>query len=180
MSGTGAAANERTSVVAVLLLVVWLATAMVFYAHWSLNHDTSYFLLATRRWFAGATLYRDIVETNPPLIFYLTAPAVAASELLGISASTAFVIFVCLRAGCTLVWCWSVLRRVPEIPAAGRYAIVAACFAALIVTPAYNFGQREHLFIVFALPYFLALGLSAGNLRLPFAERAALGFYAFF
>jgi len=162
----------------VLILIACLAAGAAFYASGLLNHDPSFLLLATRRWLHGATLYRDIMETNPPLIFYLMAPAVVLSEWSGISASTVFVILVCIAAGISVAWCWSLLSRVTAIPLSARYVIVAACFAALLVTPAYNFGQREHMFIILALPYLIAMGLAPAGLQPSAREKIALGLFA--
>ena len=36
----------------------------------TINHDTAWYLYATRAWLDGAQLYVDIVEVNPPLSFY--------------------------------------------------------------------------------------------------------------
>jgi hypothetical protein len=58
--------------------------------------------------------------------------------------------------------------------------VILGCVLGLVVTPAYNFGQREHLFAILALPYFLAAVLEPIGLSLPSRERLALGLYAVF
>ncbi len=50
----------------------------------------------------------------------------------------------------------------------------------LVFAPAYNFGQREHLFIILALPYFLSFGLAPFGVRVSTAERTALGLFSLF
>jgi hypothetical protein len=161
-----------------LVLAALLAAAASFYSGGELHHDPSFLLVATGRWLGGATLYRDIVEINPPWIFYLTAPSVIAARLLAISPSVAFITFVCALAGASLVWCWRLLARVASLSLGTRYAIITAAFAALIVTPGYNFGQREHVFIILALPYFVATGFTPAGLRPGASEKIALGLYA--
>jgi len=69
---------------------------------------------------------------------------------------------------------------VPAIPLSTRCVIAAACFAALIVTPAYNFGQREHMFIILALPYLVAMGFRPAGLDPAPREKIALGLFAVF
>jgi len=171
-----------TKPLAILVRLCVLTAALVggaiYYATGLLNHDTSYLILGTDRWLGGATLYRDIMETNPPLIFYLTAPAVLLSKSLTITAPTAFVIFLCAAAACSLVWCWRLLSRIPALPPAGREIITCACFLALIVIPANSFGQREHLFLITALPYFLAQILRPNGVEIRPVEKIALGAFA--
>ncbi len=41
-----------------------------------LNHDAAWYLYGAGRVVQGAKLYRDIVDINPPLIFYFGCPAV--------------------------------------------------------------------------------------------------------
>ncbi len=160
------------------MLVACGAAAAIFYSRAPLNHDPSFLILATRRWLDGATLYRDIIEISPPMIFYLTAPSVLASQLFGVPASTAFVVFVLAIAGISLVWCWSLLSRVDAIPVAARQFAIVALFAGLVVTPSWEFGQREHLFIILAAPYFIAVAFSPANLRTSAFEKIALGLMA--
>jgi hypothetical protein len=162
------------------LIIAWAAVSAVFYAQGQLHHDPSFLLVATRRWLNGATLYRDIVEINPPLIFYLTAPAVLLSDFLHVPDSTIFILFVVILAAVSLVWCCRLLARVQAISLADRYLILAACSAGLLVVPGYNFGQREHLFIIFALPYFLAVGFTPLGFRISPAEQFAIGAFAVF
>jgi hypothetical protein len=170
--------KRQWPLVRLTLLAASLAAVAVYHARGLLHHDPSFLLVATDRWLRGATLYRDIVEINPPWIFYLTAPSVIAARLFAISPSTAFIVFVIVATGVSLIWCWSLLRRIPALSSPARYAIIAACFAALLVVPGYNFGQREQLFLLFALPYFLATGFDPLGLRPGTSEKVALGLFA--
>jgi hypothetical protein len=170
--------NGLISSVIFAILIAGVAVSAGVYARGTLNHDPSFLLIATQRWLHGATLYRDIMEINPPLIFYLTAPAVLISERFAISSSTAFVIFVSGLAAISLIWCWTLLARMKVLTWKSRLVIIAVTFAALLMTPAYNFGQREHLFIILALPYFLSMGFSPLDLRLSSVEKFTLGLFA--
>ena len=68
----------------VLLILAAGAAAFTFYGAQHLNHDSSWYLVATRKWLAGATLYRDVMEINPPLAFFLTAPGLWLADALAI------------------------------------------------------------------------------------------------
>lgn len=160
-----------------VLLFMGLTAAGIFYSGVPLNHDPSFLLVATNRWLDGAVLYRDIMEINPPLIFYMTAPAVILSNALHADSTMVFVALVCVAAFGSLTWVWHLLSRVPEVPKLSRYLIVITCFAALALVPGVEFGQREHLFIVLALPYFFARILRPMGLRIPPAEAALIGLF---
>ncbi len=54
----------------------FLAAALVFHAIVPRTADVSYFLVADGRILDGAVPYVDILETNPPLAFWITLPAV--------------------------------------------------------------------------------------------------------
>src|SRR5215813_700280 len=72
---------------AALPLEVWLALALtvlvVFLA--PLTHDAAWYLVATRRYLDGARLYVDLIEVNPPLMFWLMTPPTWLGRALGLS-----------------------------------------------------------------------------------------------
>jgi hypothetical protein len=156
----------------ILLSAFWLkATALI-------NHDTAWFLYATKRWLDGAALYRDIVEVNPPLAFFLTAPAVLLSRQFGIGETAGLVGWIVGLSAISLGATHLLLRRLPGMTSneRGQVTVVLAFAAALL--PAAMFGQREHFLIVFLLPY-MALGacrLVSTAPSLP--ARVAIGAFA--
>jgi hypothetical protein len=48
-----------------------------------INHDVAWYYYAAGRVLDGARLYVDIVDPNPPLVYYLDVPAVWAARRLG-------------------------------------------------------------------------------------------------
>jgi hypothetical protein len=160
------------------LLVVGLMAALLSYGTTPLHHDPSMILVGTRRWLDGATLYRDIMEINPPWIFYVSAPPVILAQLFNLPPSATYVAFVLVLAGASLIWCWYLLARIPGLAFGGRCFSITACFAAIVVIPAYEFGQREHVFLTLALPYFIAQSFSPTGLRVPAFEKLVLGLVA--
>jgi putative flippase GtrA len=156
------------------MAVLFLAAAW-FYAGTMLNHDTSWYLIATSRWLDGAELYRDIVEINPPLAFYLTAPAVLLSRATGLAAHHAFVLQVIALSLASLLWFRALLQRSPIVTEPRRQLLLIAAFAALCLTPVGEFGQRDHLMVIFALPY---IGLMAFTPASGRVERCIIGAFA--
>jgi hypothetical protein len=134
------------------MFILWLAGK-------PFNHDNAWLLEATRRWVSGEALYRDIIEINPPLIF-LESYALSFGQLTKAS----YLVGVAIVTGLSAIW-------------VGRWrgANVAALTGGALVLAAWaDFGQRDHLALVFLTPFLLAPeGLSR-------RERIALGVWAFF
>jgi putative flippase GtrA len=155
-------------------LLALLAGAAWFYAGTMLNHDTSWYLIATSRWLDGAELYRDIVEINPPLAFYLTAPAVLLARATGLVPHHAYVLQVIALTLPSLLWLRSLLRRAP-LDETHRRIMLAAGVAALCLAPIVEFGQRDHLMMIFVLPYIALMAFTPPSSR---AERCLIGAFA--
>jgi hypothetical protein len=130
---------------------LWLAF-LTFYFPRHLHPDVSWYLIATERMLDGAVLYRDIIEINPPLAFYLTVLPIVGSRLLGIAAQSSFVtyVFLVIALSLTLV---NVTLRTTDLSPRVRFGILLAMFAGLVVLPMPVFGEREHLAAILCLPY---------------------------
>src|SRR6187397_2430917 len=123
--------------IAAALLTLGLVGAWFSYAGTPLHHDPSFTLVATGRWLDGAKLYQDIMEINPPLIFYLTAPSVLVARIAGTPDATVFVLFMLGLIAIALGWSWSLVSRIPDLPPASPYVALAAFFVGLVVAPAF-------------------------------------------
>jgi hypothetical protein len=136
-----------------LALIVLTPVALVaVYLPALTNNDVAWYLLATRKWLDGARLYHDIIEVNPPLVFYLDIIPVIAARLTGWSAGACFVLYVAALTGFALALIW----RISENDAADallKRAMILAAALGLLFFPASDFGQREHLLLVLSLPY---------------------------
>ncbi len=121
----------------------------------TIGHDTAWYLLSTRDWLAGARLYVDILELNPPMNSYLTVPPLLLAELLGISDVHGQYVFVIALTAVSLFWSWSILReRIALSPA--RQALALLGLSLVLTLPMLGeIAQREHLMTVLALPWFL-------------------------
>lgn len=122
-----------------------------------LNHDTSWYLISTGWWLDGVPIYDDLLELNPPWAFYLTVPPVWIARLLDISATTVFQGYTLILSAISLLTAASILRSPPRgFTRVNRFFLVVAS-AALVLLPIKDFGEREHLFAIFYLPYFTML-----------------------
>ena len=76
-----------------------------------MHHDVAWYLYATGRLLDGATLYRDIIDLNPPLIFYLTTPAVWIARGLEYSSIPVFKVYVLLIAIFSFFLCRQIINK---------------------------------------------------------------------
>ncbi len=125
-----------------------------------INHDTAWYLIATRKWLDGASLYVDLIEVNPPLNFYLTAPAIWVADLLSIKDIHAQILVLSSLITAALLWCSALIRDAKD--QSGSKRLILLIGLALSVTAPYlkDYGQREHLLSIFILPWIAGLILT--------------------
>ena len=142
-----------------------------------LNHDVAAILNFAERWHAGERLYVDLIDINPPLIFILNRAPAALAAATGLDA------VVCLQFSLITLGLvsWGLTLRVRDRPSEGpiERALLDVLPGVFLFTAGYDFGQREHIVTLTALPYLLAAARrSQGaslNAALPAALLAALG-----
>ncbi|MFN3818413.1 hypothetical protein [Blastomonas sp.] len=166
--------QARNGLIALALTVV---AAALFFPWFPLNHDTSWYLLSTDKWLDGASLYRDIMEISPPLVFYHTVPSVLVSRFLGASPEYSFIGYCIVLAALSAAWIIRLLAMSP-VAAAQRTMLLVAVLAAFFVLPIAEFGQREHLMLMLAMPYLLVLALGDLGPQAGPAEKIAIGLVA--
>ena len=161
--------------VATVLVVAWFA-ALGLVMQTTVPSDVGWYLVSTRLWLEGAELYSYIVEVNPPLAFYLAAPAIWISDGAMIDGQAALFVYLAGLIAVSLAWCCRLIRMVS--PGRQHYALLcAAIFCSMFLVPSVDFGQREHFTIVFCMPLALMTAtLPARSLR--WQERVAIALFA--
>jgi hypothetical protein len=172
---------QRTEILIAAISALFVVQAAIrFSVH--LTHDAAWYLYAGRRLLGGAVLYRDIVEVNPPLGIWLSAPIAALADGLGIVSTGLFKAIVLLLTVVVLAMAGAIMRHVPDLSRVTSNAIVIALAALLLFLPAYDFGQREHLLILLVTPWLMLrwCRVSGGTVLIPLAvlvgALAAVGF----
>jgi hypothetical protein len=130
--------------------------AFAFYATQPLLSDVSYFVESAKRILHGAVPYRDILENNPPLAFWITMPPIWLAEILGFRAETVFVFYTLSIAAAIVMLVWVQTRNSILICAIS----IVACFSL-----AFGFGQREFFAALFLLPYIASTMLEKNRHR---------------
>ncbi|GGJ01274.1 hypothetical protein [Neoroseomonas lacus] len=136
-----------------------------------LNHDAAAVLDFSRRWLAGERLYIDLIDVNPPLIFILNLVPAALARWTPLGPAQALVL--CLLGVAGLVWWLCASLRVRETEGEVEAAVLTTCLPLLLVMAGSDFGQRDVLMAMAAIPYCL---LAARRIEGPPAPgRLAIG-----
>lgn len=158
------------------LIAIALAAA-AFYPQFSLNHDASWYLIATGMFLDGERLYHDVIEINPPLAFYLTIPPVWIARAVDGDPTTAYFLFVVALGLAASLWSMALLKAA-DLTQHRRVWLVAAVAVVLFVLPIADFGQREHLMLICAMPFLLGQVLRPALPKLGPTHQVALGLAA--
>ena len=118
------------------------------------NPDSSWLIYAAGRMAEGQVPYVDFMETNPPLILWISLLPVLLGKLFSLSPFTVFPILVTLLNLASLYLTARVMRENSML--AGKQVfhsvLLYIAFGFFLLSPAV-YGQRELLFITLVLPY---------------------------
>jgi hypothetical protein len=140
----------------------------------ALHHDAAWQLWIGRQLHHGAALYRDIVELNPPLWFWLSVPLAALAEAAQARPGAVLVLFFVASAGLALALARPLL---PEAPAR-RAILYAVLLTALLAVPLWSFGQRDHFALIASLPYVALIASRSAGQAVPPRLAVAVGLFA--
>lgn len=139
-------------------IIVAYAFAIFIQYNFILNCDSSWLILAARRLLRGGSYTRDFFETNPPMIIYLSIIPIAFEKLFSINIMLSAKICIFLLATFSLLICFYLVKRIfnaKDILLAILYML--GLVIAYLVLPFWSFGERDHLLLMFAMPYLLAV-----------------------
>ncbi len=138
----------------VLLMVLRLALEP-----WVMNHDAALHLDIGRMILEGKRPYLDFVDTNPPMIMYLSVVPAAMAKLLPIHIISAFHLFTFCLMLISAGTCRSLLARARLGVSVNERNMIALTLLvmsfALMQTPDMDWGQREHLYLLLYFPFFI-------------------------
>ena len=151
-------------------------TAAAVAASW-INHDAGWYLHMAGAWLDGAVPYVDVIDTNPPLILFLTAVVVWIARALHLPLPATFKFLVFAAAVVTALASAVLVKRIFRTPVAVMLVVTALVFLLLTMVRA-DFGQREHITTLLVLPFVLAAAGAASGSPLPTRSDLALGLIA--
>ena len=169
--------RQIVSVVSALVLLCVLGTVLFITLRSPLKDDIAWLLYVARRWMAGRELYIDLVEVNPPLIVWISAVPLEIARWL--DADPRFVAMPVFIAGVLgSAWWTAALLRSRGGIFADRLPVFAAIGSALLILPAADLGQREHLLVAAFLPYLALFARSLDGKQIPWKSAVAAGVLA--
>jgi hypothetical protein len=144
-----------------------------------LNGDSAWLLHVAGRVVAGAQLYADVIEVNPPLVVWFSLITVAVARLLHVSEIVTYQVFVWGLVGLSL-WLFDRMLTGLRDPEDSRYrrGLLLGAAAILLALPGPYFGQREHLTLALVLPWIVTTAARAGGRVPDTADAVAAGLLA--
>lgn len=163
------------------LMLYIFALAFFMQSNLSMNWDVSWDLLVTRRVMLGGTYTKDFFDLNPPLIFYEYIPVIFLEHVLPISEAIALQLYVFFLSCVSLFFCILLMQNVflkQDIWI--KYGFFFSVLFVFLILPGNDFGQREHLLLIFTLPYFLTVASRLQGNAVPAWLAVATGLFAAF
>ena len=123
--------------------------------------QAKYMIMADLLWH-GKTLYVDIIDLNPPLICYISLIPSLASALFNIPASLAFSLFIWTLSVYCVCMLYALMLKAKDQAnwlLVNTLALSIATYEFILVSNRLRFlfewGQREHIFMLTYWPFFL-------------------------
>ena len=151
---------------AALGIIAWFAL----FRGGPLINDTAWHLWVSRSLGTGAQLYRDVLEVNPPLWFWIGSGVERLAEPLGVPSLAAL---VAMFAGCAIASILLTCRLLDDVRA--RWAFCAALVLTLFLTSGFALGQREQFALIVTLPYVALTARRASGHEVPLTLAIAVG-----
>ena len=122
--------------------------------------DISNGLIEAEKLIQGGIYGKDFFEPSPPMFLLLYAVPVLISQWLSLKIIWIFPLFVFFLTTITLKCCYPFIGRMfNEDDIVLKQFLLLLLAAILMLMPiASDFGQREHLLIIFILPYIFLMG----------------------
>jgi hypothetical protein len=141
------------------------------------NHDEAWFLAGAARLLDGGHFGSDIVDVNPLPVWWLSIVPVWLGRQIGARSDIVATVLTVLTAVLSLV---AADRLIEPANSAGRTrrALLAGLAIILLFVPGYDFGQREHLAALLALPYVMARGRRMDSAKTSALSGAVIGVVA--
>jgi hypothetical protein len=148
LRGTRSRPAFAISPLAIALLLLGMLTA--FRVGGTVDSDVAWQLWIAQRMQAGADLYRDVIETNPPLWFWMAQPIEWMSRLLQLRIEAALVLAIAVAAAVSLA---ATDRLLAQFNRLQRTLFLSFAAIALFAVPWMQVGQREQIALIGTLPY---------------------------
>ncbi|MFD0982142.1 hypothetical protein [Tropicimonas aquimaris] len=155
-AGAGPLAKDTALLASLLYPAAVSILFVIVYWNRMLSHDVAVYVLAARDWLDGAVLYRDVIDINPPLNFYLTVPAILLSDLLNLSPDNGAYVAFALLVFASLHWCFRILHDEQGMTPSEAGLMTLAVGFSILVSARFEQIQRDGLLLVFMMPWLVS------------------------
>ena len=142
-----------------------------------LTHDVVWQLWIGRQLIGGTSLYSGIMELNPPLWFWMGMVVDRLSAWAHVAPGAMLVTVVTGAAAVAVITSG---RLLPSMSDRRRAVFLVYAAALIMIMPRYDFGQREQLALIGALPWCLLAARRAEGLPTPPIAAICIGLTAAF
>ena len=149
-----------------------VAVALALRAPGTVGSDVSWQLWIAHQLNGGVRLYRDIVETNPPLWFWMGMPVDWLSSLFHVRSDHLLILVIGCLAGLSLA---AVNRLLDTVAAPRRTFLLGYSALVLVAMPWLQFGQREQIALIGTLPYAALIAARRSGRDVPLVLACLVG-----
>ena len=142
-----------------LVLIALFVAAAAFQLANPTNGDTSWLLTVGEKILSGDQLYKDVIETNPPMSVFIYLPSVVAQAISGVSADVFQVFYMLILIAGSLLLVRSIMLTSGSTDGMPRFLTMSAFV--LTIIPVYTFSEREHIAVTLILPALVLLATRA-------------------
>ena len=167
-AATGRTAANVSIFAGVLLM---LGVSLFIQSRAILNHDVGCVLAMARRLLEGGEFFTEVLDPNPPLVFWLFTVPHRIGEVMGASPVVAFRVLMFVTVAVSLGLVYVILVRQLRSDLVGASLIMVGLTMGLLVYGQPDFGLREHLMMVLAAPYIVTVATGGASLH-PFVRLA--------
>ena len=123
----------------------------------ALNQDIAWKLYSGEVLLDGGQYGVDVVDPNPPLVFWISMIVVWFARLLHIKPQLAYDIVVASLVLGSATLCYAALKGW-ALPGRQRVLIAGLLAVVMAIAAGRDFGQRDHVMAVMVVPYLFVLG----------------------
>lgn len=133
-----------------------LVTSFVLNEQYIMHADNAFLLHATKLLLLKKNYLNGFVDPNPPLIFVLYLPVFAIKKLLNVTLVNAFNTYITSLSFFSILLCYKVLTVIFDNTKIQNF-LLFIILSVVLFLPFGSYGQREHLLLLFTLPYILTI-----------------------
>ncbi len=176
---------NRLKITTFIICSIFIATSIIVQSVAIINLDVAWHLWVAQSIMDGSQLYIDIIEPNMPLIYYLRMPVIWLADILSMSEITMIIVVQIMVAFICFFLTRHIIINTTNISKLLKSGLICAVCYAIFLLPialyVVTFGEKEHIFITLAIPYFFLTYAAIENtkfsikIRIIVAILAAIG-----